>query len=350
MTQNLNFEATAAGSFASSLYATRSALLVFGLALAFTALGSTAIASASWSVRLEPMHTTVRGHDQHVLTIHEVDGAAQTDAQTAVHFETDTSIAWRGGLAYESETWRWGADFLWLSSSQGIPDRSATSSGGGQELRFEIPDRIHTSTGPGENLYFRVLEDNDLIIYKVDFHGERTLVESDDSSLRLRIGVTFADFDNDYRVAVGVDEVGGTRIDASSNYGWMPGPMIGLSGDVSLGRGTLEARLSQAVVFGDPDLTTMAREFTGPFSEEVVFTAEKSLAAKRDIAIPISEFEIRWSHPLTDHLTLGAGVNAMVWKDVSVPPGVIPVPGGDQTLHENTIAIVGLFATGEFSF
>lgn len=350
MTQALNFEATAATALASPLPAMRSASLALGLALAFAGLGSTAIGAASWSVRLEPMHTTARGHDQHVLTIHDVDVAAQTDIQTAVHFETDTSIAWRGGVAYESGLWRWGTDFLWFSSPQGIPDLSAASPGGGQELRFEIPDRIHTSTGPGESLYYRVLEDNDLIIYKVDLYGERTLVESDESSLKLRIGVTLADFDNDYRVAVGVDGIGGTRIDASSNYAWMPGPMIGLSGDVKLGRGALEARLSQAVVFGDPDLTTMAREFTGPFSEDVAFTAEESLATRRDIAIPISEFEVRWSYPLTDHLALGAGVNAMVWWDVSVPPGVIPVPGGDQTLHENTLAIVGLFAAGKFSF
>jgi len=39
-----------------------------------------------------------------------------------------------------------------------------------------------------------------------------------------------------------------------------------------------------------------------------------------------------------------------VWWDVPVPPGVVAVPVGDASLHENTIVFLGTLVALELTF
>jgi hypothetical protein len=129
----------------------------------------------------------------------------------------------------------------------------------------------------------------------------------------------------------------------------MTGPLVGLRGSMESGRLGFDGSLSQSVVIGEPALEMLSRRFTGP-ADSPTFTTQELFETTQDIAIPISELQIRTTVGLFDHVSLGAGVMASAWWDVAVPPGIIPVPGGDQVLHENTLVFLGLIGILEIRF
>ncbi|MBI4409974.1 MAG: hypothetical protein HY561_09715 [Gemmatimonadetes bacterium] len=303
-----------------------------------------------WTVRIEAMRVSPRGHDPHVLTIHEVDLDTQDDRKSAVTLDTRSSIGYRAMVQYTRSAWTWGATFFWLDTSQTTPNLTAAAGGTIDEASFEIADRRFTSSDPGEVLFYRVLEDTDINPWTLDLYGTRTLIETAAARLALQLGVRFGDFDNDYRAAVGIENAGGTRLDASSNYPRMTGPLAGLTGTVQVGPSAIDGYLGHSVILGEVELDGSARDFTGPFSESVPFFARETLHTTQDIAIPITEARINWSVRLIDHLSLGAGVHASTWWDVPVPPGVIPIQDGDESLHENTIVLLAILGGLEIRF
>jgi hypothetical protein len=70
----------------------------------------------------------------------------------------------------------------------------------------------------------------------------------------------------------------------------------------------------------------------------------------RDIAIPITEFRIKWTCELSRIIGVGLGADTSVWWEVPVPPGVMPLDGGIGILHENTIVFFGVLGAVEVNF
>jgi hypothetical protein len=329
----------------------RAAALALGLALG-TAVPLLA-GDGKWSFSLEPMYMEVYGHDRHVLTIHEIDfdTAPESDSRTAVNLDTDSEIAYRAEIQYATRRWTFGFDYFLLLTSQSTDDRAGSAGGDIDEVAFEVPGRSFFSTGPSEALYYRILEDTDLEMWTMDLYAMRALSESDTGLLSLQLGVRVADFDNDYHAAVGLAALEGRRIDSSSNYGTMPGPLVGLVGAVSLGQSTLQGYLGQSVVFGSAELSNIVADFEGPFSEDPApdFAFRETFHADQNVAIPITEVRLKWIYRISDLLSLGAGVQSSTWWNVPVPPGVIPSEGTDA-FDESTLVLFGAAAIVRIAF
>ena len=327
------------------------AVALAAIALAAPALAVPATAQdTGFRVRLEPTHQTLRGHDAHVLTIHEVDGATSTSARRAVTLDTEPGLAYRAELRYASARWAWGVDFFWFHTTQGAADLDRSGAGAGSLVTFEVADRSFTSTGPGEVVYYRRLEDTELAMWTLDLYAERVLASSCEGRLALRLALRSADFDNDYRAAAGLEDVNGTRYDAESNYGRMTGPLVGVAGAVRLGRFTVDALLGQSVVLGEAAYNSQARDFTGPFSGSPAYVDEVTFGTSEEVAIPITDLQARARFGVTGWLGIGVGIQAAAWWDVGVPPGLLPVPGGSQVLQEDTLVLLGLSGVVELSF
>ena len=308
---------------------------------------------SEWSIAVEPVYVQVFGHDQHVLTVHqlELDGTPASDDRTAVSLDTDDAFAYRGEFRYGGGGWTWGLDFFWFVTTQGAPALT-DAAGTADAVAFEVADRTFTSTRPNQVLYYELLEDTDLEFWTVDLYGLRTVAEGADTELRVQLGLRLGDFDNDYRAVVGVRDVGGLRMDASSNYDRLMGPLVGVAGEIRFGRQSLEGYLGQSVLLGTADkLVSMQREFDGPFSESPTFTSRETFGkVDEDVALPITEVRIRWSWQLNDLFTILAGTQASAWWDVPVPPGVVPGEDGDERFHEATVVAVGLSAGVKLTF
>jgi hypothetical protein len=297
-----------------------------------------------WRIEFEPLLMDAYGHDQHVMTVHDfsADQGTMIDTQTPASITTNSGGAYRGTFQYGSGKWAWGVDYLWFNTSQDQVDLSVAAAGVGDLLVYEIADRSYVSTDPSEVLFFRVLEDTDLAIWTMDLYAERVLAERLGSSLSLMLGLRVGDFDNDYRAVVGVEGINGARQDASSNYSAMYGPLVGLTATARRGKHSVEGYLSQSIILGTAGLSTRARDFVGPYGEAPAFVFEQLFNESQDVAIPISELRLEWSYQLTRRLALSLNADTSTWWDVPVPPGVIPVAGGAQQLHENTIVFFGL--------
>lgn len=315
--------------------------------LAVSGAGAARAADGEWTLLLEPMYMDAYGHDQHVLIIHEIDlGSTPTvDTRTPVTLDSESGLAYRFELQRTRGDWGLGLDFFWFNASQGRPSRTAAASapaGSIDEVLFEVADRSFTSDDPSEVLLFGVLEDTDIATWTVDLYGMKALVETPQSGLHLQLGLRNADFDNDYHSVVAIQDVAGSLVDASSNYGRMIGPLVGLAGDIRFGRSSIRAYVGQSVVFGTAELRGMTRDFVGPVSDAPAVVARETFGKDQDVAIPITEFRINWLYPIGEHVALGVSVNTSVWWDVPVPPGVIPIADGDEVFHENTILYFGL--------
>jgi hypothetical protein len=303
-----------------------------------------------WTVLLEPMYMDAYGHDQHVLTIHEIElGSTPTvENETPVGLDTAGTFGFRFELQYAPSDWGAGLDFFWFDTSQGRPSRTAASGGPNEQLNFEASGRTYSSNDPSEVLYFNVLEDTELNVWTADLYGLKTLTEMPAGSLKLQFGVRNADFDNDYHSVVGVQDVAGSLFDASSNYGRMIGPLVGLVAEANFGKHTVRGYIGQSVVLGTAaSLTNSTRDFVGPVDAPTV-VAEEFFGKDEDVAIPITEFRVNWLYPVSRRLSLGLSANTSVWWDVRVPPGVIPSANGNEVFLENTIVYFGLAVAVKF--
>lgn len=327
-------------------------------------LGAAAATAASadergWSVELEPVYFEVRGHDQHVLTAREsdVDGVPQSERQSAVTLDTEGALAYGARVEYGGSGRGWGLDFVMLRTDQSAGPLAAAAGGAVDRREFEVAGRSFASSDPGQTLYFQTLEDTTVELWSLDLYHRRRIGESTGGTLDLLLGLRNADFDNDYRAVVGIEEVGGARLDASSNYGRMIGPLVGISAGFERGRHTLRGQLSQAVVWGEVELLRTTREFAGPRGPfagppEGVPSgdAQARFSALQDIAVPMTDLRLDWRYRLTARWSLGLGARASAWWDLAVPPGVIPAPGGDRALHETSIVLYGLGAAVRWAF
>lgn len=311
-------------------------------------LGAADVARAEdgeWSLLLEPMYMDAFGHDQHVLTIHsrDLNSTPPLDGAEPVTLDTDNGLAPRFELQYRRADWTFGIDFFWFDSAQGRPTRSAAASAAAfEEIDFVVADRTFTSDTPGEVLFFEVLEDTDIINWTADLYAIRQLAETPNGSLGLQFGLRNADFDNDYHHQVGIENVGGSRFDSRSNYPRMIGPLLGLSGSVDLGRGSLRGYLGQSLIFGTATLDNRIIDFVGPVTDPPTASATEFFGKEQDVAIPITEFRINWLYPLGRLISVGVSANTSIWWDVPVPPGLVPMPGGNEVFHEDTIIYFGL--------
>jgi len=318
------------------------------------AVGSSAHAGeGKWTLQLEPMYMEASGHDQHVLTIREIDLAAAPQAaqQTAVNLDTEAGVAFRLELQHSRSKWGWGIDYFSFVTSQSTPNRTAAAGPSGtlDQFAFETANQSFTSSDPSEILIYGVLEDTDLEVWTVDLYAMRTLAQKSASGLHLQFGLRLADFDNDYHAALGVQDDDGARLDASSNYDLMMGPLVGLTGDLYRGKNHIEGYLGQSVVFGTAELSSGSTEFSGSFTGMPSFSDSERFKKQEDVTIPITELRIKWTYRVSKMVSLGVGANTSVWWDVSVPPGVIPGMGL-EALHENTIVFFGVLGAVELTF
>lgn len=318
--------------------------LVLSALLAFGGAQSVRADDAQWTLLLEPAYMDAYGHDPHVLTIREtdLDSTPTGVGKTPVALETEDSVAFRFELQYVRSDWGLGLDFFWFNTSQGRPSRTAAAGAAGDQVSFEVAGRTFTSDNADEVLYFNVLEDTDIATWTVDLYGLKTLAETPAGSIQLQFGVRNADFDNDYHHVVGIQNVAGSLRDASSNYGRMMGPLIGVVADARFGKHSIRAYFGQSVVLGTAELLiNETRDFVGPPSATPTVTAREFFGRDEDVAIPITEFRINWLYPISRRISLGVSANTSVWWDVPVPPGVAP-SGSSDAFHENTLVYFGL--------
>jgi hypothetical protein len=316
---------------------------------------SSLAADGEWSLRLETILMDAYGHDQHVLTVHNQDLVSDPamNRQTLVNLDTDGGMAYRTEFLYTRGLWGFGVDFFWFTSSQIAPDvlASVDENIGIRSVVFQVPGRQFTALNPGQNLYYMVLEDTDIAAWTADLYARRVLARTERGNVALTLGLRNGDFDNDYRAVVGVQGVSGHRIDSSSNYDRLMGPLVGLVASWKTGRSQFEGAISQSLLLGQMELIRKARDFNGPFSEEPDVQLLESFNKVLDVAIPITELRITWSYRLSRFVNLGLGMHSSTWWDVTVPAGAIPgAETSGQTVHENTIVFYGALAAVEVAF
>ena len=313
--------------------------------------------NTEWTLQLAPMYMDAFGNDSQVLIVRQIDQDATpaTETSTPVALDTEGTLTNRFTLQYSRASWEeWtvGLDVIFLGTAQGRPTEAAAADGPSgpiDQVVFEVADRSFASNDPDEALSFRVLTDTDIAAWTTDVYGIRTLAETPERQLRLLLGLRSADFDNDYHGVAEIGAVNGSLIDASSNYDMMHGPLVGLIGEIQLGRSTLTGYISQSVIFGSTNLSRTISDFVGPFGEAPTIVAQESFRRKQDVSIPITELRITWLHPISQRFSLGLTTNASVWSDVPVPPAIVPGAGGSG-LNKNTIVFFGIGAAVDYRF
>jgi hypothetical protein len=72
------------------------------LSIAFLGLSSRPMPeTGKWSFKIEPMYVDAYGHDEYVLTIHEIDLATprqENENKTALSLDTDAGLAYRAEI------------------------------------------------------------------------------------------------------------------------------------------------------------------------------------------------------------------------------------------------------------
>lgn len=311
--------------------------------------------NGEWTLLLEPMYMDAWGNDRQVLSVRQIDldATPATDAGTPVALDTEGTITNRFTLQYSRANWEgWtvGLDVIFFGTAQGRPAQTAAADGPSgpiDQVVFEVADRSFVSNDPNEALSFNVLTDTDLAVWTADVYGIKTLARTSKGQLRMLLGLRNADFDNDYHGIAGIEGVNGSLIDASSNYDRMLGPLVGVIGEIQLGRNTLTGYIGQSVVFGSTNLSRTISDFIGPADAPTIL-AQESFRRKQDVSIPITEFRITWLHPISRRVSLGVTANASIWSDVPVPPAIVPgVAGGG--FDKNTIVFFGFGVAVKFS-
>ena len=310
---------------------------------------NTPAGAGEWSLRLDWLHMQVSGHDRPVVDIQEIDASGSQASNSQIILSTDSGSAYRTEVQYRmNKKWGFGVDFLWFKTSQSAPVATASADGPAgpiAEVIYEIPDRQYSSTGPNEVLFYNVLEDTALATWTWDTYAIRNLSEKPNRTIDLQFGLRISDFDNDYRAVAGIQEQAGTRMDSSSNYPALPGPVVGVAGEWRRGKHIFEGFLAQAVLFGDVELDARTRDFLGPFSEmpDPPFFEDERLTLTQSETIPITDLQFRWTYQVSKMFGLGVGIHSSTWWGLPVPPGVEPGgEGSSQTLHENDLTFYGL--------
>ncbi|HEX9799367.1 MAG TPA: hypothetical protein VGC00_04255 [Thermoanaerobaculia bacterium] len=314
--------------------------------LAAALLPAASAADDGWAVAVEAVQLELAGHDRHVLTDRATD-AAGAASESTLDLETESALGYRAEIRYGRGRWSYGLDFLIHRTSQDAGPRIGAATAGGSRT-FLVGGGQVVSDDPAERLYYERLEDTTVELWTLDLYASRALASGPRGELRWLVGLKTADFDNDYRAVAGIEETGGLRLDAASNYDRMHGPLVGLAGDRERGRHRFTGFLGQSVVTGDVELSSQAREFVGPPSREVdapiAEISSTRFRTTKSETIPITELRLAWRIRLGGRFAVGLGAFASRWWDVSVPPGVVAGAALD-TLDESTIELYGLAAS-----
>jgi hypothetical protein len=280
--------------------------------------------------------------------------AGQPAATGGVGLDTDAALGYRAAVAWDRGRWSYGLDFFIHRTDQSAGPRREAATGPAESRVFEVPHRSFASTGPGDVLYFQTLEDTTVELWVADLYARRGL-RAEGGPWAVLVGLRNADFDNDYRAIAGVEGVGGTRIDASSNYSRMIGPLVGLAATFERGRQAFTTELRPAVVFGDIELSRGLRDFEGPpgpFAgppEELPPAIEVERLHETDsITVPMADVRLAWRLGLGERWSLGASLGATAWFDLAVPPGVTPAHPDER--EETTLVTYGMGISIAFRF
>ena len=295
---------------------------------------------SGWSIAVTALQVQTTGNDPNVVQI------VRPSSTESVALEAEDSIGYRAEIRWLRPTWSWGLDFFSHRADQEAGPLLET--GTVPQTEFHFPTR-RFAAGPAESLYYQVLEDTTIETWTADAYAERTLVESDTSALDLRLGIKVTDFDNDYRAIGGRTDVAGLRIDASSNYDRMQGPLVGLAGRIDFGRSRLEGLLAQSVVFSSVELSVLYRDFAGQHDENGVFTNPQSFNESESVTIPITDVRVRWSWLFTDRFAIGIGAEGAFWWDLPLPPGVVATEPAFAR-REEMVTFFGVGATVSYRF
>ena len=311
--------------------------LVFGAS-------SSLAAGENWFVRLELEQVQPQGHDPRVV---DVRGATNTNA---ILLETQSGFGYGFGIRHDrGGNWAWGIDGSWFTGVQEGLDPGLSSDGSGT-IEYQFAGGTLVSQEPDSVLYFRRLPDTDMNAWTIDLFALRKLKVRDNATVRLLFGLRNADFDNDNRFAIGLENVGGQRIDASSNYPRMIGPLIGVVVDRQWGSNAVELTATASVVSGDAELFSKHTDFFGPFEDnQDRLIGVEDFSQTESATIPIADLRLRWDHWLARHFAFGLGLSASHWSNVPIPPGVSP---GDTpaTLHETSFTLARILAGISFRF
>ncbi|MCB1043886.1 MAG: hypothetical protein KDC35_13165 [Acidobacteria bacterium] len=305
-----------------------------------------------WEITFSPLYVDVVGNDPHVLSIHNVQqtDSFATDARTAVSIDTESGNGWLGEARYDKGKWAFGIDFFWFVNSQITDPLRMTGTDATHYVAFEIADRSYVSESPDQVLYFQGLEDNELKAWTFDLFALLELARTEHGTISAQLGLRNADYDNDYHAVVGIEGIGGTRQDASSNYPRMTGPLVGFTGQFHWGRNHLQGVLNQSVVFGSVELSGQLRDFNGPFNEAPDFVSDQTLHYMKSTGIPITDFRLKYSREIGQRWSLGIGMHHTAWWDLPIPPGVDPMPGGSGQFRENSMILSGIILSLGFHF
>ena len=102
---------------------------VLAIALAIVVAAPARAEEGEWLLQLEPMWLDAYGHDQHVLTIREIDfdSTPTLDSRTPVTLDTDSGLGYRAKAQFTKGKWGVGIDIFSLMTSQSAPRRSAAA-------------------------------------------------------------------------------------------------------------------------------------------------------------------------------------------------------------------------------
>lgn len=317
--------------------------ILLAVALLVAAMSPALAEEDRWSIDVEAVSLDVGGNDRIVLADRAFAAGGPT-TQTTHQLDTGSTFGYRAELHRAGDRWSFGFDFLIYRTDQEFDPRTGAAGSSAAERIFLVGGGQVVSDDPSERLYFQRLDDTTIELWAADFVASRAIARGNGRELRLGLGLRAADFDNDYRAVVGIEGVGGLRLDSSSNYDRMHGPLVALAGSIERGRNRFEGTLGQAVVFGDVELSSGLREFAGPPTLDV--DAEfPAIRAERfnkveSVTIPMTELRLEWRYRVTARIALGAGAFLAAWWDLAVPPGVVAGSTLD-TLDENTLELYG---------
>ncbi len=115
-------------------------------------------------MEVEPVYLEAFGHDQHVLTAHEIDGdgSPPTDRANAVSLDSEGALGYRAAVTYQRDRWGYGLDFLIFRTDQQVDLIQAAADGPARAIdrrELTVAGRGFTSVVLGEVELTRTLRD-----------------------------------------------------------------------------------------------------------------------------------------------------------------------------------------------
>jgi hypothetical protein len=285
-----------------------------------------------WRLHLELMVTNVRGADQQVgsTVMRDESGPIPLETSSVIQSELDTDFSAR--LTWEWTPGRWGLSVTgWVYDGADGDDRRNVSSdsANGIEtlLRTEalLPEFVVSDTGVD------LLATNHFELASVEISGSRDLAVGERSRFFATAGLRLA-YLKDNRVDVLTGPTTALHR-GTSEADILAGPIIGFHGRAQWRKHRVEGYLTQSVVFGN--VNEDAEYNLGGASP-----VRSLWSDSREIALPITDIDIRWSYDLWRRVSLGVGYFASIWWDAPLAPIGNTAVGPART-NESTFVVSG---------